>query len=131
MSTTTAIIEYAKTKMFNICEELKDKEIPNWWKIQDVEGFGFRVTEGDLNFQVGIACYPVEEEGPGHFLVRLNASFLNTPVKRQGYEFLPTPQGPVCEMDFAVYAEDNKDLVNGVLQIISDEAENILCQILE
>lgn len=131
MSQTQAIIEFAKTKVFNICEEIKGKQIPNWWKIEDIQGFGFKVTEGSLNFQIGAACYPIEEAKPGTFLVKINAAFLSDPVRKQGFEFLQVPIGAVCEMDFPVYAEDEQELMDGVVQIISDEAENILCRILQ
>lgn len=128
---TNAIIEFAKTKTIGICEELKGKQIPNWWKIEDIQGFGFKVTEGELNFQVGVAIYPVAEEGPGTFLVKLNASFLSSPVRRQGFELIQVPLGAIMEMDFPLYAEHEQELMDGVLQLISDEAENILCRILQ
>ncbi|AEV89483.1 hypothetical protein OBP_046 [Pseudomonas phage OBP] len=131
MSQTQAIIDFATLKVTGICTELKGKQIPNWWKMGDVQGFGFKVTEGELNFQIGAAIYPVEEAGEGNFLIKMNSCFLSNPVRKQGYELLQVPLGAVLELDFPIYAEHEQELMDGVLQLISDEAENILCRILQ
>lgn len=131
MSQTEAVKQFAIMKVCQICEDNKNKEIPNWFNIEDMMGFNVQITEGDLNFLFGITVYPVDEEGPGHYLVKLQATFMSAPVKRQGYEFLPAPIGNSIQIDQAVYAEGEQELQNGILQWIQDEAENIMCQILE
>jgi hypothetical protein len=131
MAQTQAVIQYANMKLRQICADSKDQPIPNWWSIEDMKGFGIRISEGDLNFLISVAVYPVEEAGPGHFLTKLQATFLTPAVQRQGYEFVPMPIGPSVEMDYPVYAEDEQELQNSILQWISDDAENILCRILE
>lgn len=131
MSTVNAIKNLAIAKVTQICEEWKNKEIPNWAKMGDMHAFGFRVTEGELNFQITLAIYPVEEPGPGNFLVHLQTAFMSTPVQRAGYEILQVPIGPAYEFQYAMKADDEPQLQNNVLQLIQDEAENILCQILE
>lgn len=131
MSQTEAVKQFAIMKVCQICEDNKNKEIPNWFNIEDMMGFNVQITEGDLNFLFGIIVYPVDEEGPGHYLVKLQATFMSAPVKRQGYEFLPAPIGNSIQIDQAVYAEGEQELQNGILQWIQDEAENIMCQILE
>lgn len=131
MTQTEAVKQFAIMKLCQICEDNKNKEIPNWFVIEGMMGFNVRVTEGDLNFLIGVTVYPVDEEGPGHYLARLQASFISPPVKRQGYEFLPAPIGSSIQIDQAIYAADEKELQNGILQWIHLGSENILCQILE
>lgn len=131
MGQTQAVIQYAQMKIRQICDESKDKPIPNWWKIEDVMGFGIRISEGELNFQIGISIYPVEEFGEGNFLIKLHSNFLSKPANRHGYEFIPMPIGPIFEMDTPMYAEGEQELQNGILQWIHEEAENILSRILQ
>lgn len=128
---TSAVIQYGTMKVNQIMAERKGKPIPNWWKVEDVQGFGVRVSEGDLNFMITAQAYPVEERGPGNFLLRLVSTFMSSPVAGEGYEFMPMPQGQMLQQDFPIYAVDEQDLQDGIMQLISDEAENILCQILQ
>jgi len=131
MSSTDAVNRYAVDKVKLICQEQLDKPIPNWFNIEDMQGFNFRITEADLNLTFSIVVYPVDEAGPGNFLVKLQATFTNSPVKRQGYEFMPSPLGVGVQLDYALYAETEEELMDGILVWISDEAENILGQMLE
>jgi hypothetical protein len=130
MSTSDAVKQYAEMKLRQICTESQGKPIPNWFNIEDMKGFGVRVTEGELNFLLSATAYPVDEEGPGHFLVNVQATFLSKPALRQGYEFMPAPVGTSLQIQNAMFAEDEQELQDGILQWIHDEAENILCQIL-
>lgn len=131
MSNTSTIINYAVMKVKSICEEQMGKPIPNWFNIEDMQGFAFRITEGDLNLLNSIVVYPVDEAGPGHFLVKLQSTFTTAPAVRQGYEFMPAPLGVSIEMDYPLYAETEEELQAGILVWLSDEIENILNQILE
>lgn len=131
MGQINSIIDYAVTKLRGICEESTGKPVPNWFKVEDMQGFGLHVNEGELNFQIVTVIYPVEEMGPGNFLIKLQASFMGSPVVRNGYTFIGSPLGAAIELDCAIYAEDEQALQDGVLQFISEEAENILCQILQ
>lgn len=128
---TKAVITYATMKLTQIMNERKGKPIPNWWKVEDVQGFGLRITEGELNFMITAQVYPVEEEGPGNFLIRLVSTFMSPPVGGEGFEFMSMPVGQLLQQDFPMYAVDEQELQDGILQLISDEAENILCQILQ
>ena len=128
---TSAVVTFGTMKVNQIMAERMGKPIPNWWKVGDVQGFGVRVSEGDLNFMLAAQVFPVEEEGPGHFLFRLVSTFTSSPVGADGYEFMPMPQGQMLQQDFPIYAEGEQELMDGIMQIISDEAENILCQILQ
>ncbi|QBZ70857.1 hypothetical protein pETSU_276 [Edwardsiella phage pEt-SU] len=131
MAATSAVITYATMKLVQIMNERKGKPIPNWWKIEDVQGFGLRVTEGELNFMITAQAFPVEEQGPGNFLVRLVSTFMSAPVGSDGFEFMSMPVGQLLQQDFPVYATGEQELQDGIMQLISDEAENILCQILQ
>ena len=130
MSVTEAVKQFAVMKVSQICEMYKDKELPNWAKFEDTHSWSFRVNEGDLNFQISSALYQVEEAGAGNFLVKLSTALMSSPVRREGFEIMSVPL-LIVELDFQLYAEDEKELQNGLLQLINDEAENILCQLLE
>lgn len=131
MSQTKTVIQYTEMKLKEIVQASIGKPIPNWFNIEDMQGFGMLITEGDLNFVLNTVAYPVDEAGPGNFLIKLQASFMSPATKRQGYEFTPSPIGTSIELDFPLFAETEQELMDGVLQLISDEAENILCQVLE
>lgn len=130
MQATEAVRQYAQMKLVQLVEACKGKEIPNWYQIEDQVGFGIRITEGDLNFQVNMSAYPIDEQ-EGAFLINMNASFMSKPVARNGFEFMPMPLAAVMTMDFQLCAETEQELQDGMLQLISDEAENILCRILQ
>lgn len=131
MGQTEAVRQYALMKLQDIAETSKGKEIPNWFKIDDMVGFGIRISEGDLNFQVSSTAYPIPNEPAGTFLLTINASFMSRPVSRNGFEFMPVPLSALCEMQFQMFAEDEQELMDGILQVIHDEADNILCRILQ
>ncbi|QZA70536.1 hypothetical protein AH04_52 [Erwinia phage AH04] len=131
MNKTDIIKQYAERKLREICKSSQGKPIPNWHNIEDMQGFSFRITEGELKLVFGITVYPVDEVGPGNFLVRLIGTFVNDPVIRDGYEFQAAPLGLGIQMDHAMFAEGEQELMDGVLEWIYDEADNILCQILE
>ncbi len=128
---TKAVIQYGTMKLNQIAAERKGKPIPNWWKVEDVQGFGLRVNEGELNLMLAVQAFPVPEAGPGNFLVKFVTTFMSPPVGAHGYEFMPMPVGPMLQQDFPMYAVDEQDLQDGIMQLIADEAENILCQILQ
>lgn len=128
---TKAVIQFGAMKVNQIVAERKGKPIPNWWRIDDVQGFGLRISEGDLNFMMAAQAFPIPEEGEGHFLFKLVSTFTSSPVGAQGYEFMPMPQGTILEQSFPIYAEGEQELMDGMMQAIADEAENILCQILQ
>lgn len=130
MGQTEAIRKFTVAKLLAISESQKGKQIPNWFQIDDMVGFGIRVTEGEVNFQVGITAYPLENQ-PGHFLIDVNASFMSKPVIRDGFEFLPMALSAIFQMNERIYAEDEQQLQDGMLQIIMDEADNIICRILQ
>lgn len=131
MGATSAVIAYGTMKLSQIVNERKGKPIPNWWKVEDTQGFGIRVNEGEMNFMITAMAMPVEEESPGNFLIVLNSTFMSAPVGAEGYEFMSMPVGPILQQKFPMYAVDEQELQDGILQLISDEAENILCQILQ
>ncbi|UQT02623.1 hypothetical protein YUBABA_02110 [Serratia phage vB_SmaM-Yubaba] len=128
---TSAVKVFATRKLVEIMEEIKGKQIPNMWKFEDTVGFSINITEGDLNFTVQAAAAPVQEAGAGNFLIRIQSTFTGKAVMKQGYHFPATPVGQMVVMDFPLYAEDEQELTDGIAQIIQDEAENILCQILQ
>lgn len=128
---TETIRVFAVRKLVAITQECKGKIIPNMWKYDDTVGFSININEGELNFAIQAAAAPVQEAGPGNFLIRVQATFLNAPVLRDGYSFPAVPVGSMITLDFPLYAEDEQELTDGILQIFQDEAENILCQILE
>lgn len=146
---TEAVRQFAVMKLSQICAELSgtvadDKQFPNWWKIEDTQGFGIAVHEGELNFRVfvqvsevdlnaadrdpGTNAFPMVE---GNFLMTLVATFLSAPVHKQGYLIEPAPVGGIIQLDFPIYAEDEKQLQLSVLETIREESENILCRILQ
>ena len=131
MGATNAVIQFGTMKLNQIVEISKGKPIPNWWKVGDVQGFGIRINEGDLNFMITCAVFPVEEAGAGNFLIKLQSTFISNPIGAEGFEFLPMPIGQILELDYTMYSEDEQELQDGILQLIADEAENILCQILQ
>ena len=131
MKPINTVIEYGTAKLREIAEANMDKPIPNWFKIEDMQGFGIDINEGELNLKLAVVVYPVEEAGPGHFLIKLQASFMSAPAVRNGYTFSPAPVGSGIELDCPIYAESEEGLQNGILQFISEEAENILCQMLQ
>lgn len=131
MGQINTIIEYGTAKLREICEDSTGSPIPNWFNVEDMQGFGITIDEGDLNLQLATVVYPVDEMGPGHFLIKLQTSFMSKPVKRNGYNFSPAPIGAGIELDCAIYAENEQALQDGVLQFISEEAENILCRMLQ
>lgn len=131
MKPINTVIEYGTKKLREICEENTDKTIPNWFKIEDMQGFGIDINEGELNLKLSVVVYPVDEAGPGNFLIRLQSSFMSAPVIRNGYTFSPAPVGSGIELDCPIYAETEEGLQNGIWQFISEEAENILCQMLQ
>ncbi|QGH71889.1 hypothetical protein N1M2_26 [Klebsiella phage N1M2] len=128
---TSAVKIFATRKLVEIMEECKGKQIPNMWKFEDTVGFTVNITEGDLNFTIQAAAAPVAEAGPGNFLIRIQSTFVGKTVFKQGYNFPATPVGQMVVMDFPLYAEDEQELTDGIAQIIQDEADNILCQILQ
>ena len=130
MSVTNAVKQFAVMKVAQICAMYKDKELPNWAKFEDMHSWAFRINEGDLNFQVNSALYQVSEAGAGNFLVKLSAALMTSPVRREGFEIMSVPVF-IVELDFQLYAEDEQELQNGLLQLISDESDNILCQLLD
>lgn len=131
MSTTSAVQRYAEMKLREICQSCQGKPIPNWFNIEDMQGFSFRITEGDLNLVFALVVYPIDEEGPGHFLIKLQGTFCSKPVLKHGFEFQPAPLGIGLQLDQAVYAETEQELMDGCLQWLFDETDNIMCQILE
>jgi len=132
MGSTQAVIDYTQRKLREIATECQGKPIPNLYKIDDVIGFGILITEGDLNFSVAITAYPVDEVGKENFLVKVQAMFRNKPVTMpDGYEFVSVPIGTIIELDHALYAEDEQQLIDGILQFLDEEAENILCRIMQ
>lgn len=132
MGNTQTVIDYTQRKLREIATECQGKPIPNLYKIDDTIGFGILITEGDLNFSVIVSAYPVEEVGKENFLVKVQAMFRNKPVATpNGYEFISTPIGAIIELDHALYAEDEQQLIDGILQFLDDEAENILCRIMQ
>lgn len=128
---TSAVKIFATRKLVEIMEECKGKQIPNMWKFDDTVGFTVNITEGDLNFTIQAAAAPVAEAGAGNFLIRIQSTFVGKTVFKQGYNFPPVPVGQMVVMDFPLYAEDEQELTDGIVQIIQDEADNILCQILQ
>lgn len=130
MSTTEAVKQYAEMKLRQIVTEQLGKPIPNWFSIEDMKGFGILVSEGELNFLITATVFPVPDEPNGGHLVKLQASFMSKPVIRQGYEFSPVPIGNSVLFDIPLYAEEEQELQDGILQYIYDEASNIMCQIL-
>lgn len=133
MSKINTVIDFGTMQVRQICEELKGKPFPNWWQIEDMQGFGVQITEGDLNLRLMTVIYPVDEAGPGNFLVKIQAAFMNkdVPAEGGGYYHIATPIGAGIEMDAPIVAGDQQELQDGILQWISDEAENILCQMLQ
>lgn len=126
-----AVKQFAKMKVTQIATSLIGKQIPNLYKIEDQLGFGIRISEGELNFGLYVTAVPVEEAGPGNFLFTLGAMFYQPAVVRQGYQFEPVPLGRMVEMQYPLYAEDEQELTDGIMQILIDESENIICQLLE
>jgi tartrate dehydratase alpha subunit/fumarate hydratase class I-like protein len=124
-------MQYAENKLRSICRDSQGKPIPNWYNIEDMQGFAIRLTEAELNLTLSVVVYPVDEAGPGNFLVRLQATFTGKPVIQHGFEFMPAPLGIGVQLDQAMYAETEQELMDGILEWIHDETENILCQILE
>lgn len=131
MSQTSAIIQYAQMKLRDICKASLGKPIPNWFSIEDMEGFTIRITEGELNLVVAAVVYPVEVAGKDNFLLKVQATFVSKPIIKDGFEFMPCPLGVGIAMDCPLYAETEQELMDGVLQYIYDETNNILEQILE
>lgn len=133
MNQTNNIIQFAVHKLREICEENKGKLVPNWWNIEDMQGFGFHITEGDLNLRIMTVIYPVDDAGPGQFLVKLQAAFFGNDIPNEagGYHFIATPIGAGIEFDIPMMAHDQQELQDGIFQHISDDAENILCQMLQ
>lgn len=131
MSTTKAVQQYAEMKLRDICKSSQGTPIPNWFKVEDMQGFSFRITEGELNLVFAIVAYPVDEAGPGHFLLKLQATFVTKPIFKDGFEFQPAPLGIGLQLDQAIFAETEQELMDGCLEWIFDETGNIMCQILE
>ncbi|KAB3419277.1 hypothetical protein F9Z84_07175 [Escherichia coli] len=133
MSKINTVINFGTAQLRQICEELKGKPFPNWWQIEDMQGFGIHITEGDLNLRLMTVIYPVDEAGPGNFLVKIQTAFMgkDVPAESGGYHFVATPIGAGIELDAPIVAGDQQELQDGILQWISEEAENILCQMLQ
>jgi hypothetical protein len=131
MSVTSAVMQYAENKIRSICKASQGKPIPNWFNIEDMQGFAIRLTEAELNLTVSVVVYPVDEAGPGNFLVRTQATFTSKPIIKDGFEFMPAPLGIGIQLDQPLFAETEQELMDGVLEWLHDETENILCQILE
>lgn len=131
MSNISAVIAVTTAKVKSICAENKGKLIPNLCKFDDIVGFNLQVTEADLNFRISSFAYPVEDKGPGHFLLVISSCFLNAIVPKDGYYFEQVPTGPVFEYRAAIYAEDEQELTDGIFHNIDLEIENILCRMLQ
>lgn len=125
-----AVKQFAQMKVAAIATSLIGKQIPNMYKIDDQIGFGIRVTEGELNFGLYVTAAPVEEAGPGNFLFTLSTMFYQPAVIRQGYQFEPVPQGRMVELQYPLYAEHEQELTDGIMQVLIDDCENIICQLL-
>lgn len=128
---TNAVQQFAAAKVRQITNMLKGKAIPNMYQIEDTVGFGIRITEGELNFAIQVTAVPIPEAGEGNFVVYINNMFYKPAVIQQGFQFEPVPEGKLVEMHYPLYAEHEQELVDGILQILHDDVENILCQLLD
>lgn len=97
MSKINTVINFGTAQLRQICEELKGKPFPNWWQIEDMQGFGIHITEGDLNLRLMTVIYPVDEAGPGNFLVKIQTAFMgkDVPAESGGYHLLLRLSVPV------------------------------------
>ncbi|EBY9764085.1 hypothetical protein D5W64_13310 [Salmonella enterica subsp. enterica serovar Saintpaul] len=123
--------QLATTIIYQITESLKGKQIPNMYSINESLGFSLRITEADLNYNIQVNAAPVPDAGEGQFLISTISMFYTPPVVRNGFQFDAVPEGRIIEMQYPLYAEHEQELIDGILQIIQDDSENILCQLLD
>lgn len=127
-----AIINVMKTATHQAVMQLKGKSIPNMSLINDILAFRMVIVESGVNFAIAPSALPVEEAGPGNFLVKIYATIIGDDVVGPtGCILSAMPISPLLELDFQLYAENQQELTDGILELISDEVENILCQILD
>lgn len=131
MTDNEAIIKVGTVGIHQAVQQLKGKTIPNMSLVEDTHGFRLVITLSDLNLAISTLAAPVEEVGPGNFLVTLHSYFLNPDVVKDGYTLTGSPSSAIIQMNFPMFAETELELTDGILQLINDESENIICQILE
>lgn len=131
MSKIDNVVKFVTTMTKKITEDLKGKPIPNWFDVEGVEGFSFHITQSDVNVIVSAGLYPVEEANEGDFLCCLQVQFVTKPIQRDGYYILPSFLSNVYTNNYALNAEDQQELQDKTLEIISNNIENAVALALE
>lgn len=127
---TKAIIHFATLKVKEVCEALKGKEIPNVWKYDDTQGFTMSIREGDLNLNI-VPIWATSDVEENAFLMNLSITFVSQEVTVGNIVFPGAPTGPVIENQYPVYGSNEQEVQDGVLQVVEDEIEDILCRMLQ
>lgn len=132
MENKDALIKVLSEIIRNSIETIKDIGIPTWWRVDDQYGFGLSFeSDPQTNLNLHSNIYFVHEEKPGTFLFRLTASFGTKNIDKGNFSYLGSPLGGILELDFPLTdIVDEEVLKQKVLDIISDEATNLLTQLL-